>query len=387
MTVSELKDRLIRLKQYLVSTLLAGIGLLFLWRADHSRLSASEAESWKEAAFAVLATALAVGIAEYGRGGYEELLAATVETTLETKLRDVRLSQELLSDLKAYRDSWRKGTVSRVLGRTIGAAEDSSLAQSLVTMLDGLSDLRASTHWARDVYQEYLTDVIQNTCDNTLSLCQLTANINPSNSRQISLVSRAQRTDEILQKLMAKMERGCRYTVVSDVQSWLDDKLERFFDESFAAAKRGVLIRRIFVVRDDEIRSGAFTPAQAFGELGRHFQAQSRTPTAGYHIRLYHSAPKLRLSKDKLEIFNEHFGIFEPAKDEPCIHVKVEKTNLSVLKLTNLPRHSTPRKYFDAVWEALRQDLTPNALNDAKQKWEIIAGANAHVAAARNVSA
>ena len=368
-----LRAALLKVKQYLFATILAAIGIACLWKSTDSQLSAAVAEVWREGAFAVLATALAIGITEFSRRGNEDLLARTVEETLKENLRDTRLANRLLADLQTLRDARANKLASEILGVKLGTSQNDPLRDSVGRMLDGLSDLQRSTHWAKDVYREYLSAVIQNTSENTHSLCELTAK--PSHSRQINLVSRGQRTDEILQKLMVRMQRGCRYLVVSDVQSWLDDKLERFFDETRAAAGRGVQIRRIFVVKDEEIRSGSVTPDEAFSELGRHLKLQSSTRAPGYRIRLYQPVMRLHLANEKLEILKDHFGIFAPANEGPCVHVKVERTNLSLLTLTNLSPRDSVHTYFDAVWKKLDRDLTKNTLEQAKNRWTMIAKA------------
>jgi hypothetical protein len=93
-----------------------------------------------------------------------------------------------------------------------------------------------------------------------------------------------------------------------------------------------------------------------------------------YRIRLYHPTGKLiGLSPDKFDILHHHFGIFVPRNAGPCIQVIVEKTNLSVLKLTNLSHEASIHTHFNAVWNALKTDLTGSALNKARARWNAIA--------------
>jgi hypothetical protein len=253
-------------------------------------------------------------------------LPTAMQSTLEANLRDARLSTE-----------------------------------SFRAMIDGLSVLQASTHWAKDVYREYLADLISNTSHNTVALSQLTMEMHPSvGSVGIKLVPSARRTDEILRKLMSKMEPGSRYSGVSDVQSWLGAQLERFFDESCVAAERGVLIRRIFVVRNEKILIKPSEPDEAFRELSRHFKAQSSNSDSGYHIRLYNTSdPNVhRLRGSAVALLAQHVGIFEPAVSGHCIQVEFEDRDLSVLRLANLPRNSAIQNDFDRLWQALDADLT-----------------------------
>ena len=126
-------------------------------------------------------------------------------------------------------------------------------------------------------------------------------------------------------------------------------------------------------MRDEEIRSGAVSPEDAYRELERHFRAQSSQENTGYHIRLYQSSLRLHLANEKLELLREHFGIFVPAGDEPGIQVTVETTNLSRLKLMNLSHTAAIHRDFDAVWNALGPDVTMEVLKQARSRWTEIA--------------
>lgn len=364
-------NKVVRYKQYLLVAILGGIGAVLFVRSKNPQLASSTAEDWREAAFALLATALAMFIAEFVRKGYEDLLSREVTKTIEENLQDMRQLKGLLTDAKRLRDTDTAEAVSEVLSVKLGTGDDSPLTKSLSTMLDGMSDLGESNHWAKDIYREYISDVLQNASENTSSLCKLSANTNPAPFVVINLVSRAQRTDEILQKLMARMQRGCKYLVVSDVQSWLDDKLEKFFEESRSAARRGVLIRRIFVVKEGDLRAGLLTPDRVAGELRRHLGAQSTKPN-GYHIRLYGPSTKLALSKQKLDLLTDHVGMFIPERDQPCISVTVEKTNLSRLKIANESRAAPTIRDFGAIWDALGGDLTDTVLTKAESEWNAL---------------
>ncbi|HEX6036661.1 hypothetical protein [Longimicrobium sp.] len=366
-------EKIVRYKQYLLVALLGGAGAVLFSYSKDPALSPGTAEDLREAAFAMLATALALFIAEIVRKGYEELLSTTVQSTLEENLRDVRLSKKLLTDLERLRDVETETAVSEVLSVKLGIDEDDRLTGSLNKMLDGLSALKESTHWAKDVYREYLVDVIRNTAQNTEALCALSTEKFPSQSGQgIKLTPSAQRTDEILAKLMSTVGPGSRYSVLSDLESWLGGNLETFFSSSRVSAEQGVLIRRIFVVLDADFRrrNGALNTENAFEVLGEHIKAQSNRQDVGYHVRLYvDHGPKAQLSGELQPMIKKHFGIFEPSHDDPCVQVRVEEPDLSGLRLINLPRNSIDQKKFEFFWQFLEDDLSAERLETERWRW------------------
>lgn len=371
-------QKLFELRRLIVGAIPLCVGVILISTSLFLGRGSRAADYLKEAGFMFAATGIAFLVAEHTlRRESILLLTRTIKTTIHRNLGDVRSSVTVLAsivaDLKRVQKAVANSAVKEVLQARLGSGDacDLRIQKGLSDMVDNFHRVGGTEHWAKEVYRQYLADVIENTSENTMALCELTAI--PASSRQINLVSRAQRTDEILEKLMAKMDEDSKFSVVSDVESWLNDQLGRFFRQSKAAADRGVLIRRIFVWRDEDIIHGAFTPAQGYRELLRHLEVQSSTEGRGYHIRLYHPAMMLDLNKDRLELLKEHFGIFTPAKHNPCIHVKVEKTNLSLLNLTNLPLTSATHDDFDVVWNALKQDVTKDVLESTRDRWIEIA--------------
>jgi hypothetical protein len=370
---------------YLAGGLLFAFGTFFLVVSWFAPLSASGADYLKETGFTLAATGLAFLIAEYAlRRESEDLLTRTIKSTLESNLGDARESAKIinrtLDRLQAIEDAVTSNSLSKVLAAKLDDPAELHLHDSLATMVENLHLLGGSAHWAKDVYREYLADVIQNTSHNTVALCRLTMETLPSQDGQgIKLVPSARRTDEILKKLMAKMESGSRYSVLSDVESWTDGKLKGFFDQSICSAREGVLIRRIFIITGEELRRGTLTPAAVSDVIKRHMGTQVSDETTGYHVRLYDtsdpSAPTLR--GEAAALLRKHYGIFEPVGRGNCIQVKVEEADLSGLRLTNLQRGSADQDNFELFWRILKTDLTSDGLQEAKERWNRIASGGA----------
>jgi hypothetical protein len=381
-TTTAIRSRYVKLLQVHVSSWLLFSGVVIIGLSLIPGLPAKLADYSKDGGFALVATGLGFLIAEHTlRRESEDLLAEMIQSTLKTALGDVsesaRVVERTLNDLQHIREAVVRNAVPDVLRARLGSS-DLTVQDSLAMIVQRLYELRQSEHWANDVYREYLTEVIKNTRVNTDALCQLTSEVTPSaHGYGIKLASPAQRTDEILTKLMSKMQQGSKYSVISDVESWTEDNLDDFFKESAEAVVRGVVIRRIFVVTTEDLHTGALVPAAAYEVLRKHLADPPVGAQGEYEVRLCDTTDRTKpiLRGGNAGIIYEHFGIFEPAEGRFCVQVKVERTNLSTLTLTNLELKSEDQTRFDDLWRALAHNLTEVDLDIALKRWEEYTGA------------
>jgi hypothetical protein len=301
------------------------------------------------------------------KAGIEETLhahfasaASDVRTTIESVLQE-----SLIGEVRSVREAANRRAVADVLKIALGTQSggDLRLVKSMCTIVNNLYEIPAHENWAKGVFQTYLAEVVQNVAENAESLRNLCAEGKESvDSHSIRLYSPARRTDTILTRLMALLGEGGRYTVLLDVESWTEGKLEGFFSESERAAERGVLIRRIFMM--PEKVGHAVSPESADQVLRAHLTVSSRyqDQKTGYRIRLLdHSKAAPWFIGNPME--RKHFGIFTYSRDALSIKVRVDERDLSKLYFENVLPDSDVFRNFDRQWDALGKDLDWETLN------------------------
>jgi hypothetical protein len=317
-----------------------------------------------------------------------------IQLLIDNRLQDY-LEQSKMSVSDVVRETMQKQLTDRVdyisqavsrngvhdvLAARLNPSGDGNgqLSQDLTILIENLDMLRRRQDWARDVYVEYLSEVIQSAGANTVAFCGLTSeSASASDLHPIKLASPAERTDKILARLMEVLPNHSTYHVISDIESWTNGKLADFgLWSAKAVSDRGVIIRRIFLVLHDDLRDGSLSPDEAYETLKQHLESAVEPAGQGgsYQVRLLDTT--VTVPKEANEIVKEHYGIFIPPPPQRCLQVRVDKRNFSKLSFANLPAGSDESRQFDRIWNAvLRTNLTAELLSEARDRWRRIARA------------
>jgi hypothetical protein len=291
-----------------------------------------------------------------------QISALTVEVTSTI---DNSLEAMLLSELRNIREAVLQNAANVIVRAKVGkdTGREKRLSNYLVEMMDSLEDVRTHGDWAKEVYRAYLDEVLHNVRDTVKALCVLSVEKRGSVSRQwIKFVAPEERTNLILMQLVSTLPDGGEYRVISNVESWCDDKLDGFFKKSLEAVLRGVAIRRVFVVfRDDVINR----LDDVVSVLTTHLDAASD----GYEIRLLDASTDVA-SRKYPDLSEKHYGIFIPGDhEEHYVMVKVDSTKLTQLSISNVNKESDEVTTFRRIWESLGNRLTPDLLADSVERW------------------
>lgn len=172
-------------------------------------------------------------------------------------------------------------------------------------------------------------------------------------------------TGVLLSEHMKRLENGDRYDVVSDLASWRDGQLERFREQTEAAVKMGVLVRRVFNLMLQEPR---FRPLESWAKrsiLEQHFadsETWNREDLGKYEVRVFEDSDLERLRRKKPNVvfsegeINSHFGIFSHGTEgKTLVEYEVKRFDLSKMILRK-DRETIQRQLvtFDDVWHEAR---------------------------------
>jgi hypothetical protein len=282
------------------------------------------------------------------------------------------------TELRKIRDAAGHQAVEDVLKVLFGGDHDplgGQIAKSIAHLVEYLTDLEKHGDWAKDVYRRYLSGVLDNTTTSASALSDVSTGNESSNDRGITLFTPAQRTDSILVGLLQSMPPESSYTVVSDVDSWADSRLERFLSLHGRALENRILIRRIFVLAPNRAPANDTARAAALKVIQEHFmisQVKNTDPTDvtreharqsfGYHVRVL----DLSLLEKKCSnqsrahyLFRSHFGVFQHRQAEHALRVRIENDNLSKVYFMRIDPESDDIESFNWVWDRLgEQTLT-----------------------------
>jgi hypothetical protein len=337
-------------------------------------------EYLKDSAFHLATAGLVIMLADLLlRKETNNFVGDSIRRTISERFEDIEfirhaVAQKSIHDVLVVRMRW-------------GRDGKHQLPEDLTALIENLDNLMHHKAWARDVYLQYLAEVIHSARVNAEEFCDLTDETRSDDfPRPIKLASPAERTDKILSGLMNLLPKGSKYDVISDIRSWQDGKLDDFSKASREAVARGVNIRRIFVVSWGELRNGLVSAQEAHDIIARHLDDAEKASgdDAKYEVRLLDTMVATT-HRTASEFAKQHFGIFSPphTAGQPCLQVTVDHADFSRLSLRSIAQHSDDAQDFGEVWEILGEELkvhsenkvlTNELLGQAAARWETVRG-------------
>jgi hypothetical protein len=155
---------------------------------------------------------------------------------------------------------------------------------------------------------------------------------------------------------------GWRGPQISIPRSWRNGQLNELFEQSrIAVEKRGVGIRRIFVLSHHGAHAGETRSEEVREILEQHFAAaqswQSALAGGGYAVKLLDDVEveRLRMLPHDAadQIFRNHFAVIQHPDSKYSLKIEANEPGLSELRVEGLSEHSRQLESFSLVWAKL----------------------------------
>lgn len=287
-------------------------------------------------------------------------------------------SVKLSTELKEIRDAVATNALENVFLANLRGEGSDKMVHNLGVLVHHLKGLQEQGDWVKEGYIQFLGHSLENLTKNAERLCNLsTPQKQDHNEFHVIARSPATSTDDILAEQMRLLPHGSRYSVVSNIESWEGGQLSELGRASEMAVRKGVHIRRIFVLGGDGANRST-TPLEETRQvlLDHCNAAKSWTSGVGgkYEMRILDvdRLQSLRLVSKKVAdavefVFDTHYGVFERDQELYCLRVEVSEKDLSDLRMTRMaPASATELQRFNTAWEKLLPDVpTSYTIQDA----------------------
>lgn len=256
-----------------------------------------------------------------------------------------------------------QGREAVVNGLKVTLPGDEILRNEIIALVDYAAALRQHGDWGKTAYLDFLTalaGIITQTTRNLSSLgTAATLEPNADNPISLRLPEPGTLADSMLCGLLGKLESGDDYYAVSNARIW--PILPKFHDAHIPAIRRGVNIRRIFVVFDPsdtvltandtvKIIYGNFIDSKTWSSIyTRAVRLFKRRLTPGYQMKIMTRATYRQLAPELEKLL--HFGVFRRKSDTSLVF-DVKSDDLSSFEVSHLARGSTFEN-FDQLWKDL----------------------------------
>jgi hypothetical protein len=235
--------------------------------------------------------------------------------------------------------------------------DQASIGSDLVRIVDSLSELQRKDIWALRGYVQCLSKIMRAVRNNIESLSSLDRPGDFGYS-----VSPATTADAILAVQMRELHEGDSYDVISYLGSWMHHRLDNLHEESRAALRRDVKVRRVFNLTERT----SLSREEALKIMLAHAEEAAAEPN--YQVRLLLSSHleggevllQERIQGAQLAVFR-HRG--------EVLRVRILTRDLSELSMGSegMPV-DLDRKLFDQAWNAaaiLTDDVARSSLEDS----------------------
>lgn len=267
---------------YMLFGIAIGLGLLYVARQlKHDSYWATFTE---HVAAGLFVSAIAVLFYEWGSHVREAM-------ALATKLED------FLSDPNHYVEHG----LEKVLTKT-----DKALIVSQQEFITAIASLQANREWYAGGFVSFLGRFMRVAADNARNLESVSSDMlrHPGSVRpyKLNLPGPEVYADDMLTKQMDRLVENDTYDTFSNTETWLAP-LETFEEAGFEAVKRGVTIRRMFIVPK------AYSERDTVN-LTRHFKAALASASGRYKVQIVDAA----YTEEVLGLNpRPHYGIFRHA--------------------------------------------------------------------------
>ncbi|MDB4949271.1 MAG: hypothetical protein JWM27_1920 [Gemmatimonadetes bacterium] len=252
---------------------------------------------------------------------------------------------------------------------------DGTLARDIESFVTSLTDMEKEGDWGKVGYTQYLAELLHNTVFNAESLCRLSTGLRGTIHTpryQVKVLSPTELTDKMLAHQMSGLDNGGRYSVVSNLGSWHGNQLRELLEASEAAVRRGVTIRRLFVVAWTPPHGNPPSSSEARKVLEKHLKAAERSQ-GNYVIKLLDWQEKDRFKETHPDAYEflkaNHIGIFESRNKPHCIRVQVASADLADLWISGLQAGSQEFDTFDEAWKNI-PTLDSDYLQRSLMRWD-----------------
>lgn len=272
---------------------------------------------------------------------------------------------ELASELESIKQAVGANALEGALRALVHGERrewDEEIVADVKAFVLSIKDLHEKGDWAKYGYARYLRTLLHKARENAGSLSVLSTQSGEGVTHgeyTLNILSATSATDAMLSEQLSRLSQDGSYSVVSNVGSWLNNQLQSLDRESrLAVEKKGVKIRRIFVIGDRAAHKQHNTAENISKVLGDHLAKSNAWKGNGsYEIKLLNQQELSRLMQKIPEsaefIFEHHFGIFAKREEDLCIRVEVKRPDLSDLRVRGLPEASEEICFFEEVWGEL----------------------------------
>jgi hypothetical protein len=234
------------------------------------------------------------------------------------------------------------------------SAEGREIIETLQKSIAKINELDRTNHWARPAYFSFVGLLSLRAFHAANHLAELSIHVDDVEPPELPLVlSRpGDAADVLLARMIDHLQRDDRYYAVSNAQIW--KTLTKFLEAQETAVKRGVTIRRVFVIDHD---SDEIVPVgEVSNTIARHdlFTRTWQSSHGGrYEMRAVSAENYRRAAPELFRML--HFGVFYPsAKRIPAVAFRVVRNDLSEFRVSTAGKTSPYIAEFEALWQVAK---------------------------------